>query len=91
GYRWMATTIGQALQLGEQWRPDVVFLDLNLQGTLDGFLLGQQLRSVVPDACLVALSGSVREEIVDRLESVRFDGFLSKPVDLQDLLPFCQG
>ncbi|MFQ3650973.1 MAG: response regulator, partial [Gemmataceae bacterium] len=42
----LATTIGQALQLGEQWRPDVVFLDLNLQGTLDGFLLGQQLRSV---------------------------------------------
>ena len=86
-----ALTHPQAIQLAEQWRPHVVFFDLNLRGALDGLALGQQLRKLLPHARLVILSGSVREEVANYLQHGQFDGFLSKPVDLQELLPYCQG
>jgi CheY-like chemotaxis protein len=86
-----ASTHAQAVLLAEQWQPQVVFFDLNLRGALDGLALGQQLRQLVPQARLVILSGSVREEVLHQLESDQFDGFLSKPVDLNELLTYCQG
>ena len=86
-----ASTHAQALLLAEQWQPQVVFFDLNLRGALDGLALGQQLRQLLPHARLVILSGSVLEEVLNPLDRGKFDGFLSKPVDLQELLPYCQG
>jgi DNA-binding NarL/FixJ family response regulator len=84
-----ANRVEQAWQVAQEWTPEVVFLDLNLRGSFDGLALGEQLRRLLPQARLVALSGSMRQDIHERLVAARFDGFLSKPVDIHDLLPFC--
>ena len=85
-----AADVEQALRLAKEWNPDVVFLDLNLSGQFDGLTLGETLRRTYPRLRLVALTGSMRQDVQERLMRAQFNGYLTKPVDIHELLPYCQ-
>lgn len=86
----LAANVEQALRLVKEWMPNVVFLDLNLSGQFDGLTLGETLRRSHPTLRLVALSGSIRQDVHERLTRAQFNGYLTKPVDIHELLPYCQ-
>ncbi|WP_287153201.1 response regulator [Candidatus Solincola tengchongensis] len=76
----------EGLEIAEKVRPDVILLDLHLEGAR-GCDLAEHLRKMpgLEDVPIVAISASLREE--ERpgvLEN--FDGYIQKPVDV-DLLP----
>jgi signal transduction histidine kinase/DNA-binding response OmpR family regulator len=77
----------KSLGVAEEYRPDVVILDIGLPG-LDGYTVARALRAQAAfrDALLVALTGYGAEE--DRRACYRsgFDAHLVKPVDLVPLL-----
>ena len=84
----------QALSLLEEFRADVVLLDIGLP-RMDGFMVAHAIRArfahLPPRPRLFALTGHGREE--DRLSALRsgFDGHLTKPVEPTLLLRMVAG
>jgi len=75
-----------ALALAEEFEPEIALLDLGLPG-MDGYALGEQLRSR-PWACalvLVAVTGRGQEDDRARTRNAGFNDHLVKPVALEGL------
>ncbi len=84
----VAAADGQAaLALVRSFHPQLVLLDIGLQG-MDGFQVARQLRAQQDPAeyiCLVAVTGYGDEETRARCEDAGFDRHLIKPVDPETL------
>ena len=92
GYDVQAAYTGpEALKTAQQWRPDVVLLDIGLP-ELDGYEVARRLRSAPIESAtgqamrLIAISGYGRDVDVALAREAGFDAHLVKPVDFKDLM-----
>ena len=88
GYRTLeATTGGQAIRLATAHAPDLVLMDIQLPDIGGVEALGR-LRADERTASLpvVALTAQAMEGDRERFLAAGFDGYLSKPVDIADLI-----
>ena len=78
-----ASTGGDALQMLETWRPDVIVCDIALPD-IDGCALLEQIRAKIDTPALaLTVFGSSEEEA--RVRSCGFDVFRQKPIEPADL------
>ncbi|HEX5684232.1 MAG TPA: PAS domain S-box protein [Ideonella sp.] len=77
----------EALQLAEQWRPDVALLDIGMP-ELNGYELCRRLRDQRPSRppLFIACTGWGQEADRERAHDAGFDFHLVKPVDVNSLL-----
>ena len=77
-----------ALEAAEAFLPEVVLLDIGLPG-INGFEVAQRLRGQPKsqDALLIALTGYGDAETRSRAAQAGFDSHMTKPADVQRLLP----
>ena len=70
------------LDAARRLKPDVIFVDLGLP-QMDGIELVRQLRAdpLLPDALIIAISGSGRDEDRESLRAAGADHYLVKPAD----------
>ena len=70
-----------ALEMLEEYQPDVVLLDIGMRG-LDGYETCQRIRRVLGDrVLLVALTGFGQEQDKGKATRAGFDAHLTKPAD----------
>ena len=76
-----------ALDAAVGFRPDIVLLDLSLQGADDGFIVARWMREEarLHGVLLVALTGRCDDEMAQRAADAGFDYYLVKPVGWDDL------
>ena len=88
GYRTLeASTGGQALTLAAEHRPALVLMDVRLPD-MDGVEALRRLRTdertaVIP---VLAITAQAMKGDAERFREAGFDGYLSKPVDIDELL-----
>ena len=82
-----AYTGPDGLRIAQNWRPDIVLLDIGLPG-LDGYEVARRLRTKesTQSARVIALTGYGRDEDIARAREAGFDAHLTKPVDFKDLI-----
>jgi two-component system cell cycle response regulator DivK len=88
GYRTLeASTGGQALTLAAKHRPAVVLMDVRLPD-MDGVEALRRFRMDERTASIpvLAVTAQAMKEDRERFEGAGFDGYLSKPVDVDELL-----
>jgi two-component system cell cycle response regulator DivK len=88
GYRTLeASTGGQALTLAAKHRPAVVLMDVRLPD-MDGVEALRRFRMDERTASIpvLAVTAQAMKEDRERFEEAGFDGYLSKPVDVDELL-----
>jgi two-component system cell cycle response regulator DivK len=88
GYRTLeATTAGQAVELAREHEPDVVLMDIRLPD-FDGVEALGRLRADGRTAAIpvLALTAQAMEGDSDRFLAAGFDGYISKPVNVVQLL-----
>ena len=97
GYRTLeATTGGQAVELATTHSPDLVLMDIQLPDIGGVETLGR-LRADARTASVpvVALTAQAMEGDRERFLAAGFDGYLSKPVNVTDLIAtvkrYCEG
>jgi PAS domain S-box-containing protein len=77
------------LKVAQQWRPDVVLLDIGLPG-LDGYEVARRIRSAsepeLQQARLIALTGYGRDVDKDLAAEAGFDAHMTKPYDFDELV-----
>ena len=72
-----ATDGGKAVELVERLEPDVVLMDISMP-VVDGFEATRQIRSRVPDASVLILTGSNSRLDVDRSREAGASGYVTK-------------
>jgi two-component system cell cycle response regulator DivK len=88
GYRTLeATTGGDGVELALENRPDLVLMDIQLPD-IDGVealrrMRGEERTAFVP---VLALTAQAMQGDRERFLAAGFDGYLSKPVDITDLV-----
>ena len=82
-----ATTGGEAVELASEHAPDLVLMDIQLPD-LDGVQALQRLRADARTAAIpiVALTAQAMQGDRERFLAAGFDGYLSKPVNIHDLI-----
>jgi two-component system, cell cycle response regulator DivK len=88
GYRTLeATTGGEALGLATEHAPDLVLMDIQLPD-LDGVQALRRLRADERTAGIpvLALTAQAMRGDRERFLAAGFDGYLSKPVDVHELI-----
>ena len=88
GYRTLeASTGGQALVLAATHGPALVLMDIRLRD-MSGFEALSRLRMDARTASIpvLAVTAQAMKGDRERLEEAGFDGYLSKPVDIDELL-----
>jgi two-component system cell cycle response regulator DivK len=88
GYRTLeASTGGQALMLAAEHRPALVLMDIRLPD-MDGVVALSRLRMDERTASIpvVAVTAQAMKGDRERFIEAGFDGYLSKPVDVDELL-----
>jgi len=90
-----ASTAGRAIALAVEHSPDLVLMDIRLSG-MDGLEALKQLRmdSRTQRIPVLAVTAQAMKGDRDRFMEAGFDGYLSKPIDIDELLEavarFCQ-
>lgn len=79
----VAFTGPAAVAVAEEFRPEIVLLDIGLPG-MDGFEVARRLRATpgLEETSLVAMSGYGRQEDRENARRAGFDEYLVKPVNL---------
>jgi CheY-like chemotaxis protein len=88
GHEVVVANDGEAAMASCQQRaPDLVLLDIELTGGVDGYEVARRMRHhpCVRRACLVAVTGLGMEEDRRRAFEVGFDFYILKPVDPTEL------
>lgn len=80
-----AENMAQTLEAYKTHKPDVVTLDLSLAQE-DGITILKALRQFDGQAKVVVISGNSQQRVIDILTAAGASGYLTKPVDQDDLL-----
>jgi PAS domain S-box-containing protein len=74
----------QAIELCHQLKPDVVLMDIHLQGELDGIQTAEKLKMEL-DLPVIYISGDTSNTIIERAIVSNSYGYLVKPVNKKEL------
>lgn len=78
----------QAIELARSWKPDVVLVDLHLPD-ISGYDVAKSIRSEAwRELTIVAVTGWMRDRNDERLRQAGFDGYLTKPVPIAELIRY---
>jgi CheY-like chemotaxis protein len=81
-----AYTGPDGLKTAQQWRPDVVLLDIGLP-KLDGYEVARRLRADenMKGLKIIALTGYGRDSDIKMAREAGFDAHMTKPCDIDEL------
>ena len=80
------STAPEALELTRQLNPDVVLMDIRLQGTVNGIELARQVREENPDVRLVVLTNYSNEPYIRAMMEVGVEGYVLKDTPPRDVM-----
>lgn len=75
----------EALQLIRTAKPDVVLMDINLRGFMDGIAVASELQQSGSDVPIILVTAYGSAEASRRVQTARFSGYLTKPYRSQEL------
>jgi PAS domain S-box-containing protein len=78
------TSAEDAFGIIEEFRPDLILMDITLDGKIDGIEAAEQILSRF-DIPVVYLTGYAEKDVLDRAKKTEPYGYLSKPVGLLEL------
>jgi two-component system, OmpR family, response regulator len=79
-----APTAEKALEMLRTRKFDVVVTDLNMPG-MNGYQVLREVDQRHPGTPVIIMSAYSRNSVEDRLEGLRFTGYLEKPLDLREI------
>jgi DNA-binding response OmpR family regulator len=79
----IAASASEVLRLADEQLPDIVLLDIHLQGSGDGLLVAARLEQNSQPPGIVLMTAAPRTEVLDKAQAQW--GVLSKPFNMQEL------
>jgi len=80
----------KAIEVALAERPDIIFMDIRLSGSMDGIEAATRIRAV-HSFRLIFTSGYQDGEYYDRAMALDPAAYITKPIVFESLLPFLKG
>lgn len=80
-----ANSAEEAIMLAQQLAPDVILMDVNLQG-IDGIAATEQIHAGMPEIAIILMSVETDQECLQRVMSTGSKAFLAKPFSGKELI-----
>ena len=93
GYRVVEAENGlRAVEVAERERPDIILMDLSLP-IMDGIAATEKIRATdgLDDVPIIALTAYQETDFREEAKAAGFDGYLTKPIDLDWLGELLKG
>lgn len=74
----------EAIKLYRKFRPDLVFMDIQMP-VMDGLAAFMEIRTDEHRVPVIALTANVMKEDVVKYEDAGFDGYMAKPIEINQL------
>jgi PAS domain S-box-containing protein len=74
----------EAVELAEKLRPDLILMDIKLQGDIDGIEAADQIRMDL-DIPVVYLTGYSENDVLERAKKTEPYGYIGKPISVMEL------
>ena len=80
------TTGEEAIEFVKETKPDVILMDINLVGEIDGIEAAEKIteKSKIP---IIFMTGYEESKIYERAQKTKPVAYLTKPVEIWDLKP----
>ena len=80
------TTGEEAIEFVQETIPDVILMDINLVGEIDGIEAAEMItkKSKIP---IIFMTGYEDPEVVERAQKTKPVAYLTKPIEIWDLKP----
>lgn len=75
----------EAIQSVKKLNPDIMLIDVQLAGKIDGIETVRKLRDRGDDTPVIFISGCINKDLLSRAKEVGYIDFLRKPVDASEL------
>ena len=79
-----ASTGEEAVRIAEGAKPDLVLMDIHLQGKMDGIEAAKQIR-LISDIPVIFITGDKDDHLLERSKAAEPLGFVIKPFSIKDL------
>ena len=80
------TTGEKAIESALANKPDVILLDVNLSGEIDGIETAEQITKTL-NTTIIFMTGYNESSIFERAQKINPAGYLEKPVEIYDIKP----
>jgi two-component system, response regulator PdtaR len=80
----MAENGDDAVKLAFETKPDLIFMDINMPGNLDGIAAAKEIKTRL-DTRIIFVTGFCEEEMLDRTKGIQPEGYILKPFTGTDL------
>jgi DNA-binding response OmpR family regulator len=80
----IANNGGQAVVMFSTFKPDLMLLDIKMNG-LNGIQVLEQVKKDNPEAKIIMLSGEESQELVEKAKTLGALDFIHKPLELSEL------
>lgn len=74
-----ARTAEDAVSLYNEKKPDIVFLDINMPGTMDGIDALEAIKKANSDAYVVMITGQAERDSIQKAQQMQANGYVVKP------------
>lgn len=74
-----------AVRAAKEHNPDLILMDIRLQGEIDGIEAMSRIRQISRNIPVIYITGNTDDAYRKRVEQTDYLGFLTKPVTLGDL------
>lgn len=75
----------EVLSLVEKKCPDLILMDINLSGEMDGIETAEKLIEKYPEVAVIYLTGETDPNVVDRVKITEPFGYIVKPFNIKEL------
>lgn len=83
--RGVAQDANEALRLIRATKPDLLLLDIYIQGDMDGIQLAEKLKQMSISTPVIFLTSLMSQEVFDLAKQTNPSAYLTKPVDINQL------
>lgn len=74
-----------AITFAKEQRPDLILMDIMLEGDIDGIEAVTEIQKELPDIPVIYVTGSTDPEHKKRAKETNYIDYLTKPIELEDL------
>ncbi len=80
-----ASGVAEALSLIKAHKPQILLVDLKLEGNGSGFDVIKHAKEITPDSVIIVITGLADEYLQTRSHMLEAEYFLQKPIKLEDV------
>jgi len=79
----MAHSVAEAQEKMKSWKPEIILMDINLEGHIEGISLGKEKNE---EAQIIFITGQADSKTVENALSISPESYLTKPIREVDLM-----